>query len=106
VEEAKTKKRLERDITAAEKALQEAKPILKKLLIIRHNLFAHRSASLSYEKAFKKAAITPNEIRRLTEIGIETINLLRTALGQTDYVFSELPSSDLKGLLGEINPGS
>lgn len=103
VKEAKTKKLLEKDITAAEKVLQEAEPILKKLLIIRHNLFAHRSASLSYEKAFKKAAITPNEIRHLTEIGLETINLLRIALGRTDYVFSELPGSDLKGLLEEIN---
>jgi hypothetical protein len=92
------------NLAVAEKALQEALPIVKKLVILRHNLFAHRSGSLSYADAFKKAAVTPNQIRRLTELGLEAINSLRTALGQTDFEFSTLPHTHLEELLEEINP--
>lgn len=106
VNEAKTRGLSTDYITAAEKVLQDGLPIWKKLVIVRSNLFAHRSASLSYSRAFEMAAIAPNEIRRLAELGLEGINSLRTALGQQDYVFSTLPGKDLRKLLEEINPNS
>lgn len=106
VKEAKARGLSAGYITVAEKALKDGLPIWKKLVIIRSNLFAHRSASLSYSGAFKKASITPNEIRRLAELGLEAINSLRTALAQKDYGFSALSGKDLKELLEEINHNS
>ncbi len=106
MKEAKTKGLSADYITVAEKALKESLPIWKKLVILRSNLFAHRSASLSYSQVFKKASITPNEIKRLAELALEAINSLRAALGQRDYEFGILPREHLKELLKEINPNS
>jgi len=102
IKQAKAQKLSEGQITNAEQALCEAKPIYKKLLIIRHNLFAHRNISLSYKSAFEKANITPNEIRNLTELGLKAVNSLLVALGQNKRVFSELPGKDLSKLLENI----
>ncbi|MCK9376261.1 MAG: hypothetical protein M0P73_08930 [Syntrophobacterales bacterium] len=93
-------------IAAAEKALKEGLAIREKLAIVRNKLFAHRDASLSYSEAFKKADITPDEIRRLSELGLEAINSLRTALGQKKQGFSILPGKDLEELLEEISSRS
>ena len=106
VKEAKNRKLSTSYIAMAEKALQEGLPIWKKLVIVRSNLFAHRSASLSYKKAFEMASITPDEIRHLAELGLDAINSLRIAIGQRDYEFSTLPGEDLKGLLDEIDSSS
>ena len=106
VDEAKNRKLSTGYIATAEKALQEGLPIWKKMVIVRSNLFAHRSASLSYKRAFEMASITPDEIRHLAELGLEAINSLRTGIGQKNYKFSTLPGKDLKGLLEEIDSSS
>ena len=106
INEAKARKLSTEHIAAAEKALQEALPIREKLAIIRHNLFAHRSLSLDYSEVFKKASITPNETRRLAELGLEAINSLLTALKQNVHWFTPLPGNDLEKLLREIKPNS
>jgi hypothetical protein len=100
--EAKARSLPKDNIAIVEQLLQEAKPIVRKLVIIRGNLFAHRSLSLDYKTAFAKAAITPNQVRRLCEIGLEAVNSLRVALGQAKYDFSELPALDLSRLLKDI----
>jgi len=102
LKQAKDRSLPQDSITAVEQLLQEAKPIVKKLVIIRSNLFAHRSLSLNYKTAFAKAAITPNQIKRLCEIGLEAVNSLRLTLGQDQYGFSELPTEDLSRLLKNI----
>ena len=106
IKEAKTRKLSTEHIAAAEKALQEALPIRDKLVIIRNNLFAHRSLSLDYSGTFKKARLTPNETRRLSELGLEAINSLLTALKQQVHWFTPLPGNDLEQLLREIKPNS
>ena len=40
---------------------------MKKIAILRSELFAHTSIDLSYSDVFKKAEITPNNIRDLIE---------------------------------------
>jgi hypothetical protein len=102
--EAKTKGLSAIHIEVAEKAFKEGLPIWKKLQIIRNNLFAHRNSLLSYSEAFKKASLTPNEIRRLSELCLEAINSLRKALSQKEYEFSSLPRKDFEKLLNKIDP--
>src|SRR5687768_4197608 len=42
-------------VANADSALAKAQPLWKKVVVLRSNLFAHRSEKLSYEAAFKKA---------------------------------------------------
>jgi hypothetical protein len=106
LKEAKARNLSEHSIASVEQLLQEAEPILKKLVIIRSNLFAHRSLSLNYKTAFHKAAITPNQIRRLCEIALEVVNLLRIAFGQDELSFTDLSTEDLTRLLEAIKTES
>jgi len=89
-------------IAVVEQLLQKAKPIVKKLIIIRSNLFAHRSLTLDYGTAFTRASITPNQIRCLCEIGLKALNSLRVAIRQNEHEFSALPAEDLGRLLKDI----
>jgi hypothetical protein len=72
---------------------------VSKVTILRNNLFAHRSAAVSYADAFKKADVTPNELRDLTEIALKVVNRLLIARGLSDQVFAELPLEDARKML-------
>ncbi len=78
---------------------RQATPLASKAAILRNNLFAHRSATLSYADAFKKAAVTPNELRDLTEIALKTVNRLLSVRGLNDHVFNTLPLTHADGML-------
>lgn len=92
----------QKNIAGVEQLLREAEPIAGNLVIIRSNLFAHRSLSLGYDAAFAKAAITPNQIGHLYDIGLEAVNLLRVAFGQDEQEVSALPTEDLSRLLKDM----
>jgi AbiU2 len=79
--------------------LSQADKVAPKVCILRSNLFAHRSATLSYDGAFKKAAITPGEMRDLTEIALKIVNHLLLARGLRDCFFNELPRQDAEAIL-------
>jgi hypothetical protein len=71
--------------------LAEAAPIVEKVTILRHYAFAHRSASISYDDAFKKAKITAFQLRNLTEIALKIANCMLLARGLRDEHFTTLP---------------
>jgi AbiU2 len=71
--------------------LAEATPIASKVTILRHYAFAHRSATISYDAAFKKAAVTAAQLRDLTELALKIANRLLMARGLKDEVFTPLP---------------
>ena len=79
--------------------LTKAAPFVSKVAILRHNLFAHRSATLTYADAFKIADFTPNELRDLTEIALKLVNRLLIARGLKDKVFHELALEDANAML-------
>jgi AbiU2 len=79
--------------------LSQADQLAPKVRILRSNLFAHRSAALSYDEVFKKAAITPGEMRDLTEIALKIVNHLLLARGLRDHFFNELPRQDAEAIL-------
>jgi len=79
--------------------LDQATPLVSKVTILRNNLFAHRSAAVSYADAFKKADVTPNDLRDLTEIALKVVNRLLIARGFRDQVFAELPLEDASKML-------
>jgi hypothetical protein len=79
--------------------LAEAIPIASKVTILRHYAFAHRSASISYGAAFKKAAVTANQLRDLTETALKIANRLLLARGLKDQVFTPLPLEAAKAMM-------
>lgn len=87
------------DVVAAADKLAAAKPLAKKVTILRSNLFAHRSSSLSYADVFRKAEITADQLRELTEAALSVTNKLRRAAGKEDKVFHALSREDVEDLL-------
>jgi hypothetical protein len=74
-----------------EALLAQASPIADKVAILRNNAFAHRSAHTSYNDVFEMAAVTPNELRDLTDIALKIANQLLSASGLQEQYFTELP---------------
>ena len=91
------------DTAEVDRLLDQATPLASKAAILRNNLFAHRSATLSYAEAFKKAAVTPNELRDLTGIALKIVNRLLMARGLKDHVFNKLPVTDAKKMLTALS---
>jgi AbiU2 len=79
--------------------LSHANQFAPKVCILRSNLFAHRSASLSYDGAFKKAAVTPRQMRLLTELALKIVNQLLLARGLGNHSFYPSPREDAEAML-------
>jgi AbiU2 len=80
-----------RGIAEVDALLAKATPMASKVIVLRHNAFAHRSARISYDAAFKKAAITAAQLRDLTELALKIVNRLLLARGLRDESFTPLP---------------
>jgi AbiU2 len=82
------------DAAIVDALLVEAKPIAEKVRILRHEAFAHRSADISYNDVFKRAAVKPDQLRELTDIALKIANRLLLARSLPDQCFNELPRAD------------
>jgi hypothetical protein len=85
-----------------EPVLVGLKPLRRAVMILRSNLFAHRSSSMSYAEAFKTAAVTPNELRRGTESLLSLVNLLLRSRGLPEQSFNEASQRHLREMLNAI----
>ena len=82
------------DETAACGLLSSAKPIAKKVAILRNNAIAHRTVSMSYNDVFKLANVTPGELRDVTDIALKIANRLLLSCGLQDQHFTDMPRQD------------
>lgn len=73
--------------------------VVKKIAILRHNLFAHRSHSIEYEEAFSLAKVTPNEMRKLSDTAFKIVNTLLAAAELPDHSINPMPTEDAKALI-------
>jgi uncharacterized protein YfeS len=85
-----------------EALLDEAAQLASKLVILRNNLFAHRSAFVSYAAAFRKATVTAKQLRDLTEIALRIANRLLLAGGLDDKSFNPGAREDAEAMLREL----
>ena len=86
-------------IEQAAKTLASVQVLWKRVVILRSNLFVHRSATLSYGQAFKKASVTPNHLRELAECELAVVNCLTEASGGTSlHFFSETTQDTIRML--------
>jgi AbiU2 len=83
-------------------SLKEAEDICDRVKKLRHNLFAHRSASLPYSEVFKDAQLTANEMRKLTEISLQIANRLLSIRGLPEQFFNEWPRKDLERMFERL----
>lgn len=93
-------------VTEAESLISEAHPFISKVMILRSNLFAHRSAALTYEKAFEKANITANQLGHLCELALRIINCLLLARGLEEKLFHELSRCHANAMLNALGKTS
>lgn len=87
------------DEAAVSSLLSSAKPIAKKVAILRNNAIAHRTISMSYNEVFKLADITPGELRDVTDIALKIANRLLQSCGLQDQHFTDLPREDAVSMM-------
>lgn len=82
--------------------LEEIKPLWKKIAILRSELYAHSSIKLTYPAIFKKAKITPNEIKQLIDLSKDLLNLISSSTMRSHHLFSISASEDTKKILDDL----
>ena len=91
------------DADEVHELLSTAEPLVKKVTILRNNLFAHRNNALSYADIFKKADVTPDELRELTDIALKVANHLLIAHGLEDADFNPTPLKHVGDMLKALS---
>jgi hypothetical protein len=87
------------DAVEVDALLSRAKSLASKAAILRNNLFAHRSATLSYSEAFEKAEVTPEQLRDMTDMALKIANRLLIVRGLNDHLFNRQPQKDADAML-------
>lgn len=82
--------------------ISAAEPIAKKVTILRHNAFAHRTRRMSYNDVFDISKVTPIEMRELTNVALKLFNAMAEALGIKKQYFNELPTEDAKSMMADL----
>jgi hypothetical protein len=88
-----------KEAAVAEALVAQAMPIAKKVTILRHEAFAHRSAHISYNDVFNSAAVTPDELHDLTDIALKAANRLLLACGLQEQDFTALPRAAAEAMM-------
>jgi len=84
----KERKALPEDtLESLDRIYEKAKPLWVKVNILRNKAFGHRSSAHTVEGVFKKAGITPNQLRELAELTKELLNELTQAWDKSTYLF-------------------
>ena len=84
--------------------LKTLKPLAEKLLILRHNNFAHRSNSMSYKSAFEEAKVSYEIFLVVTDSSKAVLDLLLKATGRGTVEFRPYPREHLAQMLAELTP--
>lgn len=87
------------DTAKIEALWEKSAPIAAKLRLLRHEAFAHRSRKTSYNDTFKRAAVTANELRELTDVALEIANELLLVRGLEPQFFNPLPRQSAEELM-------
>lgn len=71
----------------------------KKVTYLRHNVFAHRLASKSYDEVFKQAGLKPDHLKKLIADSLVLLTMIADAIGAERPMVSEFVSSETTSLL-------
>jgi len=76
-----------KDFDKLREIMRQAESLWKKIAILRSNLFAHRSKIDTKKEIYRIANITPNQIKELTELGLEILNYIMVKSGKRERQF-------------------
>lgn len=82
-----------------DKLHRAAKPLWRKVSIIRSEIFAHRTKGSTPEKSFARAGLSPNEIKNLIDLSKKIVNLLSQAFDRSTFAFNLSAEADTRRLL-------
>jgi hypothetical protein len=82
--------------------MSSAKSIARKVAILRNNAIAHRTVSMSYNDVFALAAVTPAELRGITDMALKVANLLLVSFGLQEQYFTDLPREDAARMMAAL----
>lgn len=85
-----------------ETQLKSTRKTLRSVVILRNNLFAHRSKSVSYKRAFELAEVTANELRTLCETSMSVANAMLASRGLPAEEFAALPLEHARRMLAAL----
>jgi|GEM_PF-1262925 len=79
--------------------LKAVKPLVSKVMILRGNLFAHRSAKLSYAEIFDLADVTADQLRELSDAALHIVNLLGKVAGIGEKIVHSISPAHTEAVL-------
>lgn len=82
----------------------KASPLVEKVKILRHNLFAHRNNALSYASAFKLANVTGDQLRELCTVTLAIANALLVARQLPEQIFRDMAVDTARKMLHAAAP--
>ena len=83
--------------------VHQVQGIVASVTFLRNHLFAHRNASIRYEVAFKKAAVKPNDIRRLIDTSLKVANKALVELNEPEQIPNQYVIAHTKKLLDRLS---
>ncbi|WAC49314.1 hypothetical protein OVA03_05235 [Asticcacaulis sp. SL142] len=75
---------------------------LQKIEHLRHNVIAHRNSSASYNAIYKKAKITPNDIKHVIDNTLEILSLIALEINEPEPIISTSIKEELRLLMSQI----
>ncbi|HEX5340370.1 MAG TPA: hypothetical protein VFX47_05775 [Gammaproteobacteria bacterium] len=90
-------------IDRANSLLTQVEGLSQKVAILRNNLFGHRSASLSYARAFERANVQPDQLRDLAAAALRIVNVLLVSRGRDEQFMHELSGQHARRMLNDLS---
>jgi len=81
--------------------LCETAEMVKNLQVLRNNVFAHLG-NLDTEKAFARAGISPNDLKKLIDSSISILRSIYYAYDRGDFAFDYHSKNDTYSLLNDL----
>ncbi len=89
-------------VAKLQKKYEEAQPLWKKVSILRNNAFAHKTVKRTYDEIFKRASVTPDELRDLIKDTKALLNEFTHAWKKDFHAFNLNATDDTKALLEDL----
>jgi len=93
----------DRTMEIVQNLLNEALVFSNKVVMLRNNLFAHRSAHISNRLVYEQANVTSDQLRELTDCALSIVNFMLVARGQKEVFFHTPPVDDAAAMLASFN---
>lgn len=92
----------EAGVNTLNRSVEKVDSIWSKVMILRSNLFAHRSDTLTVNEIYKKAKITPNQMKELMEVALEILNSICLKTDKSKRRFEDFVARDTYNVLNAL----